>query len=234
MTVNVPFLQRLAPAFRDGTHAARPVLGPRFAPAEALAPAPSRPAVPAAPPLGARTHAGPLVPEQQLDGTPPQAIPAPRNDRPDDTTPLRPTAVRPALRPGVAETLPAAVHRPAVALPTGRVDAAVPPVVRPSVPTAASPAKAAPPDLTAQHVPAALPVPETPAPTGLLSPATLAQRMPAPPPPAAPVIHVTIDRLDVRLPTPAPAPAAVIAPRRAAATLPLADYLRQRRGGGPR
>jgi hypothetical protein len=48
----------------------------------------------------------------------------------------------------------------------------------------------------------------------------------------APIVHVTIDRIDVRLP---PAPAAVAParrPRPASTVAPLADYLRS--GGGKR
>jgi hypothetical protein len=43
---------------------------------------------------------------------------------------------------------------------------------------------------------------------------------------AAPVVHVTIDRIDVRVPAPASAPAPTRKPRAASTAAPLGDYLR--------
>ena len=53
---------------------------------------------------------------------------------------------------------------------------------------------------------------------------------------APPVVHVTIDRIDVRVPPAPPAPRPAARPRSAASATPLADYLRQRdrSGGDPR
>lgn len=230
MTAPVPFLQRLAPAFREGAHAARPVLAPRFAPvdrgeplATALPPS-SGPLIP--PPFDALPVVMPLVTKlDRPEGAQANARPMRRDDDPRYTP--RPAARAVAPQDSTAPVVPRDAITPV--LPTAaRTDPTPAPIAHRHVDPAGD--RPAPPPLPEAAAPAAaLPAPRLAPTPGPLSAAALAQRPLAAP--APPVIHVTIDRLDVRLPTPAPAPAAVAAPRRAAATLPLADYLRQRRGG---
>jgi len=111
----------------------------------------------------------------------------------------------------------AAATRPSDSLPTAHADGA--PIVR---------------------EPAAVAMPVAPTPRTMTSAPTVsplreeALRERAQPPRAepAPIVHVTIDRIDVRLPAP---PAPLPSPRRArpaSAVPPLADYLRGRSGSG--
>lgn len=236
MTAQVPFLQRLSPAFRGGAHAARPALAPRFAPADRMAPLEHRVSTstrPERPPsIDALPTAMPLVPKQdyadrrQTDRRP---------GHQDDDLPAARHAAAPAAAQRAksvdAPVLPGAAPASVPAAAVRRDTPPTPTAQRHVEPVGAGPAPLPAPDATPPRA-AALPAPQPFATPGPLSAATLAQRPTAAPPP--PVIHVTIDRLDVRLPAPAPAPAAVTASRRTAATLPLADYLRQRREGGLR
>lgn len=228
----LPFLQRLAPAAQGGLHAARAALPARFAPAEGSGM--QGPAL--------STAASAAMPTARATADPP-AAPAPR-------APLHHAAApAPAPRHAVAATEPA--RQPTLAanpLPQARARTPRAAWTAETRPLAGPPPRAG----NLQASPAA-PVWPIPRPTGSsaepvgvqprgatallaaarppLSPETVARRA-GPRAAEAPVVHVTIDRLDVRLPAAAPPPVRPAAPR-GPATLPLADYLRQRRGGTP-
>jgi hypothetical protein len=180
-------------------------------PADARTPPPRlhnlQPAPAEAAPAAQRTTLDPVPVAATQPGT---GAPAPaRHAPPRDPIP----PVRSNLPAATADGGSAPAHREAVARGEPAAPPARPRVTAPATPAAAQPAIAP---------PIANP----------LSPRTVAARAQAAEPPR-PVIHVTIDRIDVRTPTaPARAPAPA-KPRAAAPSVSLADYLRgsARRGG---
>jgi hypothetical protein len=223
------FLRQLFPGHTEPPSAARLDVPPRFAslriPVEANLP-PGTPAAQAAtrpPATPAGQSHGAHVDSHVADPMP-QSGPPPHPPRP---------------------RLPA--HESQVAQPAG-LD--TPPRV-PALPTPTSPAPLAsrlsnpvPPARTGgapiAREPAAIAMPAAPTPQSIASAPTLsplreeALRERAQPPRAepAPIVHVTIDRIDVRLPAP---PVPLPSPRRArpaSGVPPLADYLRGRSGSG--
>ena len=77
--------------------------------------------------------------------------------------------------------------------------------------------------------------PQPPAPRRPLSDAALAARSAQAVPPPRPIVHVTIDRIEVRAPAPSARPTPAAPQRSATPSVSLGDYLRQRtaRRGGP-
>lgn len=220
------FFQRLAPSARM-QHAVQPVLPPRFA--------------------------GPGANHEELEGDwpaqPERAItPAARDPRPEpvvsDPDPVLAPAPAPAA-PVIAARLavPAAVQ---VAHAQTRIEA------NPTQPRPFEPPPAAPGTAPRSHATPASRLVQLPEPASApAAAAALPQRPPrdhalAPPAPARPlsahalaqrvpaakgdstVVHVTIDRIDVRAAAPAQAPRAQATPRPAPSTS-LADYLRRGR-----
>lgn len=184
---------------------------PRFAPA---APA-SVEAEPRPEPLG--TGRAVAFPAPRSAAQPPTRDPAPSipafraaPDRPEVPAPA-PTATH---RPSPARPAPVFLIEPRSAEPPAAALGPPPGIVTPEFPAKAQPYADLP-----EHRSRAAP----------LDPHVLAGRMVAPSQPR-PVIHVTIDRIDVRAPAPS---RPVVTPRRArtAASVSLADYLHQ--GGKP-
>lgn len=173
-------------------------------------------------PLAETVHAGP------------RRLPAARGQTaaPAPSTPSAPSASPAAPASATASTglaVPAATHgtRPQPAAPAPTVPGHDG-LVHPSPSTAAGPApasRAAPPSTTARPAPVALTI--SPLRAQTLRDAAHAVA-PAPPP----VLHVTIDRIDVRLPPAPPAPPRPSSRPRPASGVPaLGDYLRPPNGG---
>lgn len=100
-----------------------------------------------------------------------------------------------------------------------------PPALAPTRPADANAALAGPP----QPIASVRPAPGAAAP---LRPQALQQAQRTAKPDAAPVVQVTIDRIDVRMPAPSGAPAPGRKARPASAVAPLADYLRGKTHNG--
>jgi hypothetical protein len=217
------FLRRLAPP-RDGDSSrAVAVLPSRFAsevplrsvPSEIVTAADDVPHTPIAilraadaePARHTQTVATPPAPRKALDPvtiatTPPVSA----------AVPERPATARESMRPARP------IHRPVT------VDAPVPPLHRDAAPVATEQSPRAPVAST-RPIPATARPTITPPPARPLSPQAVTARTGAREPPR-PVIHVTIDRIDVRAPaTPARAPTPT-QPRAASPSVSLADYLR--------
>ena len=204
------FFQRLAPSVRT-QHAVQPALPPRFA-----APSAGLHEVDAEPPTPpARATAEALEPRAPRE-TPSTAVheampPAPTRTR------IAPIETHASPHPVPRSAPPPSAHAPArpPAAPVSRVvhvhEAAIAPAL-----------DAAPPLRPQRADPPAPPTPQRP-----LSALALAQRVHTTKSDAT-VVHVTIDRIDVRAPAPAQAPRAQAKPR-AAPTMALADYLRRGR-----
>jgi hypothetical protein len=223
----VPFLQRLAPAVTQAPSAVRAALPPRFAPQSVVEAEPIAAAAPAA------SMAAKPLPAQPVERHSAEA-PAPTGPRTLPQHDAATVAVR-AVQPTHATPVAAAPGTGRREAPSNATEPSAPPLARAGL---ASTEPALPPRPAAMAGEPAR-VQRSPEPAHStpfqppLSPATLAQRTLPQAAPTPPVIHVTIDRLDVRLPAPATAPKAAPKPR-TTTTLPLADYLRQRRGEPPR
>lgn len=227
------FLRRLYPGHADSPAAARLERAPRWATAGRHAPIAPLYALPAADPVHASPadagmappampQSGPTEPERtraeaaaKLVATPPHLhemrLPSPDPRAPKNlASPAGPRAAQP-VRPVQAAADPS--RPPAFQQPRpGRETAAVAGQTKPI--GAVRPA---------------------PGPTAPLRAQTLQQAPRPAKPDAAPVVHVTIDRIDVRLPAPANASAPASKARPASAVAPLADYLRgkKRTGAAP-
>jgi hypothetical protein len=234
----VDLFNRIATQQREQTPALKPVLPPRFAP-RALGEAPWR---------------GDTLEEAAMPASSePRAVAGDANAGPG-TLPARerhahhaagqhreahaPTAAQPPQRAGAAVPLPATPHPVADATQPGqvgftpRMPMAQP---RPTVAGAPDAATAAPPaaplsPARARTAPAA-PLQRMPSGAAPLSPARVQALSPQPAQaaaaaPAPPVVHVHIDRIEVRAPAAAPARPAPARPARTAAQHSLADYLR--------
>jgi len=224
MTTRVPFLARLAPGAREGASGVRAALPSRFAPAEAVEAQVEQHPIAKAPDAFAESAPAvvrlrPGAPEA-METLAERAAPRPKPAferilaRPQrDPMPMSisvPLSV-PAIQPIAAGRQADPDHEPA-----------------PSVMAAAhaEPARAS------VAVPAAAPRPrarvEVRPP---LRESTVAQRSEAPRAEASPaVVHVSIDRIDLRVPAPPPPERPAAAARSRGATMPLADYLRRREG----
>jgi hypothetical protein len=217
----VDYLRRLHPSRSEPVGAARLDVPPRFAPGDA------QPAEPAGEPLQTIPAAagGP-----QPQGPRPQPVPVPASTA-RSTARVEPhqERVAPLETRQVIETLSplTRVARPpaASALPMPAAMRTLPPAPVLAVAPAAAPPQ--PQDTISGFAPPAPPPPPGASLEAPLRVEALRDRVPtgsaADP---APVLHVTIDRIDVRLP-PAPASAAPARkPRPSSAVAPLADYLR--------
>lgn len=230
------FFQRLAPGVRM-QHAVQPVLPPRFAglgdgprdgPGDGLR---EDEADAASPPPPGRAATLPQAPEPEPRPLPATAAaagaervqaalgeagwqPVPAATRAEDGVP-QPPANRP---------LPASTHRVGpspVAAPRGAVPL-LPRPLRLDQPSPGPQREPAPPAGAQGDGAVAGPAPQRP-----LSARALAQRV-QPLRNDAPIVHVTIDRIDVRAPAPPPEPRPHTKPR-PAPTMSLADYLRRDR-----
>ncbi len=226
--MRMDFLRRLYPGHADSPAAARLERAPcwatgreagrqaQAAPLSARAPAEEASASPAdaglPPPAmpqpavteAARTHT--TAPAAMVDVAPPRShpvplpTPEPRESKPADS----PADTRAAQADGPLQAATQPSGPPAFELPTSAREAAV---------------------VAAQGKPGTA---LRPAPAAPLRTQTLQQAQRAAKPEAAPVVHVTIDRIDVRVPAPANASAPARKPRPASTVAPLADYLRSK------
>ena len=228
------FLRRLAPPREGDLSRAVAVLPSRFAGEVPLrsTPAPGEAAGSfddALPPADAQTPPPRL---QRAHPAPAEAVPAVQR------TVLHPVPVT-AAQPGTGAAAPARHAPPRDPMPpaqpnppAAKVDGASAPARREAVARGEPAVPPARPRAAASATPAATRPAIAPPIANPLSPRTVAARAQAAEPPR-PVIHVTIDRIDVRTPAaPARAPAPA-KPRAAAPSVSLADYLRgsARRGG---
>jgi hypothetical protein len=212
------FFARLAPAAR-AQHAVQPALPPRFA-----GPSANVPEIDAESPGAPVSATSPDAHEPERR-EPREAPRAPPHDTAPDRAPR-------AHRDAIDVSEPANAHDPA------RVSPALTPTLAPTVAvrSAVVPIPRAPHARDADAAPQALDgarplaraqpvdVPAAPMPQHPLGALALAQRMhPAKSEPT--VVHVPIDRIDVRAPAAPKAPRAAAKPR-AAPSLSLADYLR--------
>ncbi len=205
-----PLLEQTAEtaAAWPAAYAPHPALNP--APQQMDADAPARTA-PAAAPLFSPAHqATPPSFAPRETGSPPRPFPAAPLPHAEDPLRSDQAAWAPAISglPSRAEVLTAATQ-----LPLGS---------SPAAPASATP-------LLAEH---SGPAPAAHAP---LRTATVAQRTLPATTNTPSVVHVTIDRIDVRLPSPVAAVPHASPAHHAASTLPLDEYLRQRgklRNGG--
>ena len=208
--------------------AAHVMLPPRFAPAPAIssmAPAPwptfddPADADEAMPPR----HFPPQPPDEHQDDKP--RIPARSVTAPVARPAATPGKTTPAPSPGAPFSPPAAKPEPGETRAARGDDIALSPPVRIIAPPVRSDAT---PTITTPPQPPLAPPPRSDA--APLSESAVAARIAAPAD-AAPVIHVTIDRIDVRAPQaerPAPSPKAA----RRQPAVSLGDYLRNGGGGG--
>ncbi|WP_321796819.1 hypothetical protein [Caballeronia sp. J97] len=203
------FFQRLAPGART-QNAVRPVLTPRGMEPHATLPDAdterSMPPLRAIAPAGAPDSPAPdrMAAERETPPSDSVAAHAPRSVAP---IPTRPQHDDPPAQPRTAS-------RPYTV--TGVMHAG-----EPAVEPMPAPVSGATPPARAAHTRA----PAAPAPERPLSAAALAQRM-LPAAREATVVHVTIDRIDVRAPAATPAPRPQAKPR-ATPAMSLADYLRR-------
>jgi hypothetical protein len=239
----VDLFSRIAAQHRGQSPVLRPVLPPRFAPPGLAAQAQADPAD--ALTLAAATPPGPSGSNSPAAGTADRHTvrpgisqawrtgdPATPRTGPDlaatDPQPAGPAAA--AYRP--AEPLPPHALQPRLArqdshAPKSQADAVTPAVLQASHAAAprAGPLPRGPAALnvlSSRTAPSALPPPLSAARVQALSP-------PPGPGPAAPVVHVHIDRIELRAPAAPPARSAPARAPRAAPQRSLADYLR---GGG--
>ena len=226
------YLTRLASMAlgRRAPGAAHVTLPPRFAPASAVSSVTPAQWSAADEPVDAAETTPPAL--RQL---PPQQRDEHHHDRPRVPPAPAPVAL-PAAAPTKATSAPsvgdAPLQRPAAMPQAGEARAArpddialPPPTVRIIAPTRRHDGT---PTITTPPVPFLAPQPRPDA--APLSESAVAARI-APPVDAAPVIHVTIDRIDVRAPE-TTRPAAPARPTRRQPSMSLADYLRT--GGGSR
>jgi hypothetical protein len=204
------FFQRLAPSART-QHAVQPVLPPRPAGL-----------------VGDRQEAGAAMPAQPARAPSVPAAPAPRPQPAARDVPVPvPVPVQSTLSPTRAEAVEIKAHPGDAAPPAPDTPASVYPAPVPPVLPVHRPAPVPAPDTAPHsrqqrdHAPAPL------APQRPLSAVALAQRMPAKS--DTTIVHVTIDRIDVRAPAPVPAPAPRAQGKPRPATTSLADYLRRGR-----
>jgi hypothetical protein len=212
------FLRRLHPAHADSTAAAWLERAPRWAIGrEAGRQAPAAPL--AARASAEKTHATPAD-----AGLPPPAMPQPAVTEAVHTHTMAPAAIVDGA-PGAPKSV-ASPTDPRAAPPLGPLQAA-PDTSRPPVFERPGPGRET-------AIAAGRPKPSSavrPAAAAPLRTQTLQRAQRAAKPDAAPVVHVTIDRIDVRVPAPAESSAPARKPRPASTVAPLADYLRKTRNG---
>ncbi|HEU0202078.1 MAG TPA: hypothetical protein VFR86_16805 [Burkholderiaceae bacterium] len=223
----MPFLERLAPGAQQGQARIRAALAPRFA-SEWTSLAEETTLVFAHEPAAqqVRSSAPPVVPPVAAAKV--VAVETPARD-PQYAVPMaRPPNIAAPVRFATAPV------KPAPATGRHRTNATTEPALTPpmrapvhAVAALAQPAESRPPRDTADAAPAQPPThPDHRAPRPPLTESAVAQRA-AQVRSEPTVVHVTIDRIDVRAPAQAPEPALAPKPR-ATSTLPLSDYLRQR------
>jgi hypothetical protein len=236
----VRFLEKLAPGMSASSGSVRPALAPRFAPrgeTQGLAVEPERSASLADRSTQAGDEFTTQTPQPVFTATPPDqparqgrtAIFANTPLSPRPPSPISQTAHLPfGLEPEASPTATASLH--------GKADVAgvtPSPVLRHAEPGTARPQHE-------QDAGAAMPALQTvaePWAAGRVSPplreSTIAQRAAAPSASQAPtVVHVTIDRIDVRAPAAAATRARPQPTPRVTPDLSLKDYLRQRERAG--
>jgi hypothetical protein len=200
------FFQRLAPGVRT-QHAVQPALPPRFAaPSAGLHEVDAEPSTP---------PARPTAPAEAVERRAPPETPS---TAAGEAMPPAPTRTRIEAIETLAQPAPVLRSAP----PPSPHAAPVSRVVHVHEAGITPPLEAAPRSRPQRDDPPAPPTPQRP-----LSAIALAQRVQATKSDTT-VVHVTIDRIDVRAPVPAQTPRAQPKPR-AAPAMSLADYLRRGR-----
>ncbi|WP_224079152.1 hypothetical protein [Cupriavidus laharis] len=229
----VPFLARLAPGARQAGAPVRAALPSRFEPPDTADATPELALAPAAQDDGTSRDAPQPMPADLRQAMPPAvgnvaAAPSRASAVTPVRTPAMPVQTReasPAVQPGTPQ-LPV---RETATMPPAPVrhEAAMPAIAVPAVPPRASSAAAMPAKAPPAGEPRAAPATRPPLREGAVAQRAASARREEPA-----VVHVTIDRVDVHMPGPAPQQRAAQAKPRAAPAVPLEDYLRQR--GRPR